>query len=131
MAALNEAYDAIRAAGAELVVISPQSAESARDYFREHPMKFSVLVDADAKVAEAFGLAYTMPEYLQALYRDVFKYDFAAINDGKTWRLPVPGRFIVDRDGTIIDVEANVDYRSRPEPDAIIPILERLAARAR
>jgi peroxiredoxin len=130
MAALNEVYDAIRAAGAELVVISPQSAESARDYLRQHPMKFPVLIDADAKVTEAFGLAYTTPEYLQALYRDVFKLDLTAINDGKTWRLPVPGRFIADRDGTIVDVEANVDYRFRPEPDAIIPILEQLAMRA-
>ncbi|TAM59538.1 AhpC/TSA family protein [bacterium] len=127
MAALNDAYDSIRATGAELVAISPQSAQSAGDYRSEHPLKFSVLIDTNARVAESFGLAYILPDYLQAFYRHAFRTDLTAINDGKTWRLPVPGRFIADRDGTIVDVEANADYRFRPEPEAIVPILKRLA----
>jgi len=129
LAALVSAYDEIRAAGAELVTISPQSAANAATYLAEHPVPFTILVDPDANVAEQFRLAYTFPEYLRALYQDVFSNDLAVVNAAGTWRLPIPGRFVIDTDGVIADAQVDPDYRSRPDPDETVAVLQRLRAK--
>jgi peroxiredoxin len=126
LAALASAYDAFRAAGAKVVLITPQSAESARGYLAQHDVPFPVLVDPDAQVAEAFGLAYTFPEYLKELYVNVFSNDLESLNAGGTWRLPIPGRFVIGADGLIADAQADPDYRFRPDPEDTLAVLDRL-----
>jgi peroxiredoxin len=64
-----------------------------------------------------------MPPYLSDLYRNVFKNDLGVINAAGRWRLPVPGRFVIDRSGTIIDAEVNADYRYRPDPGATLAVV--------
>jgi peroxiredoxin len=127
IAALNATYERFRAAGAEVVAISPQSAASAQPYLAEHPSAFPILVDADARVAELFGLAFTLPTYLSDVYKAVFKNDLAIVNAANTWRLPIPARFIIGTDGTIIDAQADPDYRFRPDPEATLALVERFA----
>ena len=128
--ALNAAYERVRTLGAELLAISPQSSANARAYFDKHPVRFPVLVDRDADVAASFGLAFTLPPYLIDLYKRAFRNDLARVNEGGTWRLPIPSRFVIARDGTIVHAEADADYRFRPEPDSVITELERLVTRA-
>jgi peroxiredoxin len=128
--ALASAYDRIRAAGAEVVTITPQSTENAQAYLAEHPVPFAILVDPDANVAESFGLAYTFPEYLSELYTTVFSNDLAVVNAGKTWRLPIPGRFVIAPNGIIADAQVDADYRFRPDPADTLAALERLHAAA-
>jgi peroxiredoxin len=128
LAALAAAYDRIRAAGADMVLVTPQSARDATPYLAQHPVPFSILVDPNADVAEAFGLAYDVPDYLRDVYRDVFKNDLSFVNAGNSWRLPIPGRYVIQPDGVISRADVNPDYRYRPEPDVTIAILEAIAA---
>ena len=39
----------------------------------------------------------------------------------------MPGRYLIGRDGTIAYAEVNPDYTRRPEPQEILPALEKLA----
>lgn len=128
--ALSESYDAVRAAGAEVVVLTPQSPANARAYYADHPMPFPVLVDRHADIAAKFGLDYTFPEYLEILYRDAFSNDLSIVNEDPSWRLPIPGRFVIGTDGVIIDAQADPDYRYRLEPEEIISVLNRARATA-
>jgi peroxiredoxin len=82
IAALSEAYDAIRAEGASLVAVTPQSTASAASYRETHPVPFPILVDTDARIAERFGLAYTYSAALKTLYLNAFKNDLATLNAG-------------------------------------------------
>lgn len=125
--ALNASYDRFRALGVELVGITPQSTESAATYRGEHPIAFPVLVDPDAGVAATYGLAYSFPSYLVELYLGAFQKDLTIINATGTWRLPIPARFVIDRDGTIVDAQVDVDYRHRPDPEDTLAVLQRLA----
>jgi peroxiredoxin len=118
--ALNDAYENVRRLGASLVAITPQSAGSASAYRTEHEIAFPMLVDPNADVAERFGLAYSFPAYLSDLYRNVFRNDLARINAAGTWRLPIPARYVIDRNGTIVDAQVNADYRYRPDPEATL-----------
>jgi peroxiredoxin len=128
--ALNDAYAQIREAGAELVAVTPQSVANAKEYRDKHPVSFPVLVDEDQSVSAAFGLRYTMPDYLAELYKNVFGNDLSIINAGGTWQLPIPARFVIATDGTIVDVETDPDYRYRPDPSDTIAILRNVPASA-
>lgn len=108
--------------GAELVVLSPQKSEFSAAMVKSYRIAFPMLRDFHNEVAAKFGVAFTLPDYLDALYRK-FGDDPVAWNDTETWQLPMPSRFIIDQNGTIVDVEVNPDYTVRPEPETILEVL--------
>lgn len=73
-------------------------------------------------MAEAYGLAFTLPDDLRAIYVK-FGIDLAKGNGDGTWRLPVPARFVIDRQGIVSDVDADPDYTRRSEPSRTLEIL--------
>ena len=54
--------------------------------------------------------------------------DLARGNGDGTWRLPIPARFVIDREGTIRAVDADPDYTRRPEPARTVEVLRQLGA---
>ena len=88
-------------------------------------MTYEVLRDLGNRVAEQYGLVFTLPEALQAIYTK-FGIDLPKGNGDGTWRLPVPARFVIDRGGTIRSVDADPDYTRRSEPAHTVEILEGL-----
>ena len=127
--AQNTVVDDIRAAGFDLVVLAPQSQDRTVAQGAELALKMSLLSDTDNRVGAAFGLVYTFPDDLQAIYRDVFKLDIAAINGSAVWQLPMAARFVIGQDGTILDVKVDPDYRFRPEPADTLALVRSLAPR--
>ena len=91
-------------------------------------MTFEVLRDLGNRVAEQYGLVFTLPEDLQAIYSKI-GIDLPTGNGDGTWRLPVPARFVIDREGIIRAVDADPDYTHRPEPAQTVAVLRRLAER--
>jgi peroxiredoxin len=89
------------------------------------PLPYEVLRDLGNRVAEAYGLVFTLPEDLQAIYTK-FGIDLPKGNGDGTWRLPVPARFVIDRGGIVRAVDADPDYTRRPEPAQTIEVLRRL-----
>ncbi|ADV84468.1 peroxiredoxin-like family protein [Terriglobus saanensis] len=120
--ALNEAYDQLRQAGVELVVLSPQSLDRTRKQATAGKLKFSLLADTNNEIAKAFGLVYTFPDDLKKIYSSVLNLDIQAINEASSWQLPIPARFFIDGNGVIRDVKADPDYRFRPEPSEVFDI---------
>lgn len=53
----------------------------------------------------------------------ITKNDLPAFNGDPSWTLPIPARYVVDRDGVILYAEVNPDYISRPEPEDMLPAL--------
>ena len=86
-----------------------------------------MLRDLGNRVAEAYGLAFTLPEELQALYLK-FGIDLARGNGDGTWRLPIPARFVIDRQGVVRAADAAPDYTRRSEPSQTVDVLKRLQA---
>jgi peroxiredoxin len=117
---------AIRAAGASLVTITPQTASNSRKLIAQHKLTYPILSDPGNAVAERYGLRYRLPDYLIELYRQL-GVDLTTFNGDDSWTLPIPARFIVDRAGEIRYAEADPDYTHRPEPADLLPVLERLA----
>ncbi len=113
--------------GASLVAISPQTAPNSRKSVRQNKLSFPILSDVRGKVGAAFGLRFELPDYLVELYKGL-KNDLPAFNDDPNWTLPMPARYVIGQDGTILYSEVNPDYTHRPEPEDMIPVLQREAA---
>ncbi len=74
-----------------------------------------MLRDAGNQVAAKYGLVFTLPDDLREIYLK-FGIDLARGNGDGTWRLPIPARFVIDRQGIIRAADADPDYTRRPEP---------------
>jgi peroxiredoxin len=119
MEAMNAIYSQIKEAGASLVAISPQTVHQSYLMADQHKLRFPLLSDAGSKVAQAFGLAYRVPEYQQEIYRRVF-VNLPFVNGDESWQLPIPATYILGPDGTVLYASANPDYTDRPEPTEIL-----------
>ena len=113
--------------GASLIAISPQTAPNSRKSLRQNKLSFPILSDAKGKVGAAFGLRFDLPDYLVELYKQL-KNDLPTFNDDPAWTLPMPARYVVGQDGVILYSEVNPDYTRRPDPEDMIPVLQRAAA---
>ncbi len=108
-------------------MISPELPDRIADMASKQKLAYPILWDEKSAVAEAFGLAFVLPEDLQEVYRG-FGNDLAVRNGDPSWRLPVPARFVVDGQGIVRGVEADPDYRFRPEPEATLEVLRKVVA---
>lgn len=88
-------------------------------------MPFEMLRDHGNQVAARYGLVFTLPEELRAIYLK-FGIDLAKGNGDGTWRLPIPARFVIDRTGVIRAADADPDYTRRPEPATTVEVLQTL-----
>lgn len=128
--ALNEILPQVRALGASVVAISPQTPVNSRKAVRENRLAFPVLSDGQGETAAAFGLRFALPDYLVELYRKL-KNDLPAFNNDSSWTLPMPARYVIGQDGIVLYSEVNPDYTHRPEPADMLPVLEKVSGHRR
>lgn len=125
--AWRDLYPIVRDRGGLLVAISPQTTRQSDFTQGQHDIPFPLLNDDGCKVAEKFGLVYTIPTWHQQHYRNVL-VNIPFVNGDQSWRLILPATYVLDRDGTILFAEAHADFRVRPEPEEVLrrmPILKR------
>lgn len=123
--ALAEIHGELRRLGAELVVISPQSAASSIRVSQRRNLPFRMLVDAGNRVAASAGLKYRLSEPTVHLYQSL-GVNLPTFNGDDTWTLPIPARVIVTQDGRVHSIHADPDYTRRPEPVSTLRAIEEL-----
>ncbi len=106
-------------------MISPQIEEHNRSLIQEKNLSFELVSDPGNQVAQKFGLVYQLPEDLKQLYLK-FGINLESANNDDSWTLPIPARYIVDRDTIIRYAEADPDYTVRPDPQHTIEALKSL-----
>jgi peroxiredoxin len=124
--ALQAALPEIRDAGARVVAISPQVSANSRKSVRQNKLEFPILSDAHNDVAATFGLRFELQNYLVELYKSL-KNDLPAFNGDPSWTLPMPARYVIAQDGTIVYAEVNPDYTRRPDPSEMLPAIRKAA----
>ncbi len=109
------------------MAVSPQLPRHSTRIVKRHKLSFDVLSDPGNRVAEQFGLVWTMPDDLQQAYLR-FPIDLEKFNGDDSWTLPMPARFVAGEDGVLVAADADPDYTVRPEPSATVDVVRRLAA---
>ena len=87
-------------------------------------LTFEVLNDVGQIVGRAFGLVYEFTDELKQAYRG-FNLDIPARNGTPgDWALPVSATYVIGRDGVIVYVYTDVDYRDRADPREVLQFLK-------
>lgn len=90
---------------------------------------FSLLTDAGCKTAQAYGIAFDLPDALRPHYA-AQGYPVPA-GDGAAWRLPIPATYVIAPSGVIVLAFLHTDHRRRLEPrDALAAALAATARKA-
>lgn len=121
--AWRDLYPVVRARKALIAAISPQTIRQS-DFTRDqHSIPFPILFDEGCRVAEQFGLAYTIPPFHQQHYRSVL-VNLPFVNGDQSWKLILPATYLIASDSTVLFAEAHADFRVRPEPEEVLrPLL--------
>jgi len=127
---LKKYVSEVKAHGGQLLAISPELPLYLGQVRERQRLNFDLLHDQGNQVAAAAGLKFQLPSAIKTLYRDKFKINLEAHQGNDEWALPMPARFLVDREGIIRYAESNPDYRFRPDPDALLAVLKSLSVNA-
>ena len=121
--ALNDYLPQFKTQSAQLIAISPQLPDETLSTAQKNDLEFDVLSDVSNKVAEQFGLLFTLDERIQALYTQ-FGIDFEHYYGDKSFKLPLPATYVINQEGVITYAFLNEDYTLRAEPTDIMAALE-------
>jgi peroxiredoxin len=123
--ALKEINSEARPLGARIVALSPEIERYTRGVHKKLNLPFDILTDLHLKTAEQFRLVFVLPDYLRDLYKS-FGSTLDRFHDEPEYRLPMPARYVIDRQGIICAADVNADYTVRPEPSETVRQLRTL-----
>jgi peroxiredoxin len=121
---LQKTLPEIRAAGASLVAISPQTPDSSLSTAEKNHLEFEVLSDRGNKVAHAYGVAYKIPKVVADGMKG--RLDLSKYNGDESSELPLGVTYVIDRGGIIRYAFVDSDYRKRAEPSDVMAALRAL-----
>ncbi len=121
--ALNDYLPQFKTQSAQLIAISPQLPDETLSTAQKNDLEFDVLCDVSNKVAEQFGLLFTLDERIQALYTQ-FGIDFEHYYGDKSFKLPLPATYVINQKGVITYAFLSEDYTLRAEPIDVMTALE-------
>ncbi len=114
----------IKAEGASLVAISPQTPDHTAATVAKDGLGFEVLSDKGNKAAHAFGVAYKIPTVVIDQMKG--RLDLNQYNGDSSNELPLGATYVIDRQGVIRYAFVDGDYRKRAEPSAVVSALRGL-----
>ena len=120
----------IRAAGAELVAVSPQTPDNSLTSIETNVLEFEMLTDRANQVAAQFGIAYPTPDAIRRT-TGLFGVDIDQINGVADSELPVSATYVIDCDRCIALADVDADFRRRMEPLDALAAVQRINALAK
>jgi len=127
--ALEEVKGRLNALGYTLAAVSPDRPALLAEQARDAGLSFPLLSDPRSAFAQLCGLDFAIaPAYVEQ-YR-ALGTDLPARHGDDRWHLPVPGAFLIDRDGTVRFAYKNADPTERVEPAELLAAAAALTAQA-
>jgi len=123
--ALQEIDSEVRVLGAHIVALTPELERYTRNVHKKLNLTFDILTDLHLKTAEQFRTAFVLPDYLRDLYKS-FGNTLDRFHDESEYRLPMPARYVIDKEGIIRAADVKPDYTMRPDPSETVKLLRAL-----
>ena len=111
--------------GATFVGISQQTVAENLKAHQLLKLRFPILSDRGARIAEQFGVRWRVPKPL----RDIFRksgVDLPLLDGDESWALPIPAWFILERAGVIVYSEVNPGHSSPSNARDVLSVLDHL-----
>lgn len=121
--ALQGINDELKALGASLLAISPQTPDSSMTTKEKNELTFEVLSDTNNTIAKDFGLIFSLAEELRPIYKS-FNIDVPGANGDDSYDLPMPATYVINKNKEIVFSFVDEDYTKRCEPQDIISAIK-------
>ena len=92
------------------MVFSAETNDISADLARKHKLSYPIIRDDELAIARSFGLAFELPAAIKEIYQG-FGIDLPKNTGRDAWELPVPARFVIDRDGTELKVSRSFRHQ--------------------
>jgi len=116
---LNDSLSLIAEKGAKVIAVTPEIAESVNKTIAKTKASFDIISDTTNTILKQYAVNFTMENKAVERYKG-FGIDIAKTNGNDENILPVPGVFIISKDGTFKYIYFNTDYRKRPSVKELV-----------
>lgn len=105
----------------QLIAVSPDPIPMGKKLKKELNLDFLILSDPDNKSAAMMGLKFKLDQDLKGLYKKM-GIDLEHSHD----TLPMPGTYLIDKEGVIRYSFVDPDYRYRADPQEVLAQIRKL-----
>ena len=99
--------------GINVVAITPESIENVENTVKLHNLSFTVIYDCQEKIMKDYDLMFNVTKAYQDKVQSNYSVDIAKFNGRDVAHLPVPATYIINKDGFIVAVQFDPDYKNR------------------
>lgn len=120
LAQLTDSLHQIKAAGAEVLFITPNTTANATKTKAKYDNLLQVVPDSDGEIMKAYGVDFKVTEQYQKKIKRFLKADIAKSNNQEDAVLPVPATYIIGEKGIILWRHFDLNYKNRANAGAIL-----------
>jgi peroxiredoxin len=109
--------------GFQIIAISPDTPSELNKTLTKDHLNYKLFSDSSAEAMKKFGVAYRLDDPTFTKMRDSFGVDLEKSSGQTHHILPVPSVFVVGKDGKIVYVHSNPDYKVRLKGSEILSVI--------
>lgn len=110
-------------AGAMIVAVSPDTQKEVSKTIQKRGITYSVMSDPNNSAAKEFGIAFKVDTGTLQIYKK-FGIDLEGSQNNQDNELPMPGTYVIDKNGVIRYSFVDPDYTKRADPEDVLKILK-------
>ena len=99
---------------ATVIAISPQSIHFNHELKVQNNLEFRILSDKGNEIADKYGLVFTLQENIREIYKNMGA-DLELFNSDKTYKLPIPATYLIDKNKKIVFSSVSTNYMERAD----------------
>lgn len=126
LSGIQKVLPAIKAAGGQVVAITPELPEKAQQTAEKSGLEFTVLTDKGNELGKNYGVVFKLDPDTAQKYQQWFSLE--EYNGDASMQLPVPVAYIINQQGEITFAFVNANYSERVRPTDVVQALESAAA---
>lgn len=115
LAAYHKHYGDFKKKGYDLIFLTPDRPSEVKKTLKKNGYTFQMYTDVENAIAKKFGIAFMLDENITKIYKK-FGIDLRRAQDNTNNELPMPGTYVIQKDGTISFAHADADYTNRIDP---------------
>jgi peroxiredoxin len=119
---LQDSLSLFTSKGATIVAITPETYESVDKTIEKTKAGFTIISDTLNTIMKTYGVNFVVDDKTVEKYK-TFNINLTQANGNNENVLPVPGMFVIGKDGKFKYVYFNTDYRKRPYVKDLVPYL--------
>lgn len=123
LGSLQEHLEAFTRKGVYVMVVTPETVERTKETAKKFNATFSIIHDIDNKIMDDYKVSFEVNKDNVPNYYRIVSSKVAAYNVKNNNVLPVPATYLIDKDGKIIYVHYDPDYKKRSDFDEILKSL--------